>query len=71
MGKTKREGMKGRSRNEIRRERAEEEKKKEKTKKEKDNKNKEDSSELGDLGWGRESDEVRRRDRKASSRKIP
>ena len=71
MGKTKREGMKGRSRNEIRRERAEEEKKKEKTKKEKNSKNKEDSREVGDLRWGRGRDEVRRRDRKASSRKIP
>ena len=62
MGKTKREKEEGRRWNEMREEKA---------KKEKNNESKKDNRRVIDLGWRERDSEVRRRDEKTSTRKIP
>ena len=62
MGKTKREKEEGRWWNEMREEKA---------KKEKNNESKKDNRRVIDLGWRERDSEVRRRDEKTSTRKIP
>lgn len=65
MEKIKEKRKSRRGRNERRKNR------KEKTKKEEKNGSKEGNRKMGDLRWGREDSEIRRRSEKASIKKIP